>query len=93
MTLSGNTDGAGHRPRRADGVQRPPQRGHRLQARAAGRALPEAVRQRARLAIIDSSTIAYLGEIAPGAPTQTVGITNALDVLQVSPTDNALELS
>lgn len=47
----------------------------------------------ARGAIIDSSTIAYLGEIAPGASDQTVGITNALDVLQVSPTDNALELS
>ncbi|MDE3131941.1 MAG: ABC transporter substrate-binding protein [Acidobacteriota bacterium] len=47
----------------------------------------------ARAAIIDSSTIAYLGELAPGASDQTVGITNALDVLQVSPTDNALELS
>ena len=47
----------------------------------------------ARQAIIDPSTIAYLGEIAPGTSSQTVGITNALDVLQVSPTDNALELS
>jgi hypothetical protein len=47
----------------------------------------------ARAAIIDTSTIAYLGEIAPGASDQTVGITNALSVLQVSPTDNALELS
>jgi ABC-type branched-subunit amino acid transport system substrate-binding protein len=47
----------------------------------------------ARTAIIDSSTIAYLGELAPGASDDTVGITNALDVLQVSPTDNALELS
>jgi ABC-type branched-subunit amino acid transport system substrate-binding protein len=37
--------------------------------------------------------IAYLGEIAPGASDETVGITNALDLLQVSPTDNALELS
>jgi branched-chain amino acid transport system substrate-binding protein len=46
----------------------------------------------ARQAIIDPSTIAYLGEIAPGTSSQTVGITNALDVLQVSPTDNALEL-
>lgn len=47
----------------------------------------------ARAAIIDSSAIAYLGEIAPGTSDQTVGITNALDLLQVSPTDNALELS
>ena len=47
----------------------------------------------ARAAIMDSSSIAYLGEIAPGASDQTVGITNAQDLLQVSPTDNALELS
>ena len=47
----------------------------------------------ARDAIIDPSTIAYLGKIAPGTSSQTVGITNALDVLQVSPTDNALEVS
>jgi ABC-type branched-subunit amino acid transport system substrate-binding protein len=37
--------------------------------------------------------IAYLGEVAPGTSDETVGITNALDLLQVSPTDNALELS
>jgi branched-chain amino acid transport system substrate-binding protein len=37
--------------------------------------------------------IAYLGEVAPGASDGTVGITNALDLLQVSPTDTALELS
>jgi ABC-type branched-subunit amino acid transport system substrate-binding protein len=37
--------------------------------------------------------IAYLGETAPGTSDQTVGITNALDLLQVSPTDTALELS
>jgi branched-chain amino acid transport system substrate-binding protein len=47
----------------------------------------------ARAAIIDPTTIAYMGEIAPGESDDTVGITNALDVLQVSPTDNALELS
>lgn len=47
----------------------------------------------AREAIIDPATIAYLGELAPGGSDQTVGITNALDLLQVSPTDNALELS
>jgi ABC-type branched-subunit amino acid transport system substrate-binding protein len=47
----------------------------------------------AREAIVDATTIAYLGEIAPGDSDQTVGITNAQDVLQVSPTDGALELS
>lgn len=47
----------------------------------------------ARDAITDASTIAYLGELAAGASDGTVGITNALGVLQVSPTDNALELS
>ncbi len=47
----------------------------------------------ARTAILDPTAIAYLGEVAPGASDQTVGITNALDLLQVSPTDNALELT
>ena len=47
----------------------------------------------ARKAIVDSTTIAYLGEIPPGASADTIGITNAQDVLQVSPTDTALELT
>ncbi len=47
----------------------------------------------ARAAIQDKSAIAYLGEMAPGASEQTVGIMNALDLLTVSPTDNALELT
>jgi len=47
----------------------------------------------ARTAIEDKSTIAYLGEIQPGASADSLGITNALDVLQVSPTDTALELT
>ena len=46
----------------------------------------------ARKAIVDSTAIAYLGELAPGTSDQTVGITNAVDLLQVSPTDNAIEL-
>jgi len=46
----------------------------------------------ARFAIEHSDAIAYLGEIAPGASEQTVGITNAQQLLQVSPTDTALEL-
>jgi branched-chain amino acid transport system substrate-binding protein len=47
----------------------------------------------ARAAIQDPSAIAYLGELAPGGSDGTVGITNALDLLQVSPTDTALELT
>lgn len=46
----------------------------------------------ARATIISKDAIAYLGEIAPGTSEQTVGITNDLDILQVSPTDTALEL-
>jgi len=45
----------------------------------------------ARQAIGDGSTIAYLGELAPGASEQSLGITNAQDVLQVTPTDTAVE--
>jgi branched-chain amino acid transport system substrate-binding protein len=45
----------------------------------------------ARTAIQDKSAIAYLGELAPGSSEDTLGITNALDLLQVSPTDNAAE--
>jgi branched-chain amino acid transport system substrate-binding protein len=47
----------------------------------------------ARTAIQDKSAIAYLGELAPGDSEQTVGITNALDLLTVSPADTALELT
>ncbi len=46
----------------------------------------------ARIAIQNQTAIAYLGEIAPGASEQTVGITNAQQLLTVSPTDTALEL-
>ena len=45
----------------------------------------------ARQAIGDSTTIAYLGELSPGSSENTLGITNAEDVLQVSPTDTAVE--
>jgi len=51
------------------------------------------ISQNARDAIQDPTAIAYLGETAPGSSDETVGITNALDLLQVSPTDTALELS
>ncbi len=44
----------------------------------------------ARSAIQDTSAIAYLGEIPPGASADSIGITNAQDLLQVSPTDTAV---
>lgn len=47
----------------------------------------------ARGAIQNTGAVAYLGEIAPGASAQSLGITNAQDLLQVSPTDTALELT
>ena len=36
------------------------------------------------------SAIAYLGEVDPGLSSQSLGITNAQDLLQVSPTDTDL---
>jgi branched-chain amino acid transport system substrate-binding protein len=48
---------------------------------------------RARTAIQDTSAIAYVGEIAPGDSADTLGITNAQDLLQVAPTDTAVELT
>ena len=47
----------------------------------------------ARTAIRDTSAIAYLGEILPGDSADTMGINNAQELLQVSPTDTALELT
>jgi branched-chain amino acid transport system substrate-binding protein len=49
--------------------------------------------QHAREAISDNSSIAYLGELVPGSSEATAGITNAQDLLQVSPSDTALELT
>lgn len=40
----------------------------------------------ARAAIKDSSSVAYLGEVQPGRSVDSLGITNAQDLLQVSPT-------
>jgi branched-chain amino acid transport system substrate-binding protein len=51
------------------------------------------VSDNARTAIQDKSAIAYLGEVVPGSSAGSLGITNALDLLQVSPTDTALELT
>jgi ABC-type branched-subunit amino acid transport system substrate-binding protein len=47
----------------------------------------------ARDAIQNESSIAYIGEIQPGDSEQTLGINNAQDLLQVSPTDTAAELT
>jgi branched-chain amino acid transport system substrate-binding protein len=47
----------------------------------------------ARTAIENAGAVAYLGEILPGASADSLGITNAQDVLQVTPTDTALELT
>jgi ABC-type branched-subunit amino acid transport system substrate-binding protein len=47
----------------------------------------------ARTAIQDTSSVAYLGEVVPGSSADSLGITNAQDLLQVSPTDTALELT
>jgi ABC-type branched-subunit amino acid transport system substrate-binding protein len=45
----------------------------------------------ARTAIQDTTAIAYLGEVDPGASADSLAITNDQDLLQVSPTDTALE--
>jgi ABC-type branched-subunit amino acid transport system substrate-binding protein len=47
----------------------------------------------ARTAIEDTGAVAYIGELWPGASAETMGITNAQDLLQVSPTDTAIELT
>ena len=47
----------------------------------------------ARTAISDTTAIAYLGEVQPGTSVATVGITNAEQLLQVSPTDTAQGLT
>ena len=47
----------------------------------------------ARTVIQDASAIAYIGEVVPHSSYASLGITNAVDLLQVSPTDTALELT
>jgi branched-chain amino acid transport system substrate-binding protein len=51
------------------------------------------ISEQARTVIQDQSAVAYLGEVVPGSSYASLGITNALDILQVSPTDTALELT
>jgi branched-chain amino acid transport system substrate-binding protein len=45
----------------------------------------------ARNAIVDKTAIAYLGEIIPGQSEQSLGIVNDEQILQVTPTDTAVE--
>jgi branched-chain amino acid transport system substrate-binding protein len=47
----------------------------------------------ARTAIESGTAIAYLGEILPGASADSLGIVGDQDVLQISPTDTAVELT
>jgi len=47
------------------------------------------VSSNARRAIIDSTAVAYLGEVQPGASIDSLGITNAEQLLQVSPAEAA----
>jgi branched-chain amino acid transport system substrate-binding protein len=51
------------------------------------------ISDQARTAIQDQTAIAYLGEVVPHSSYASLGITNALDLLQISPTDTALELT
>ncbi len=57
--------------------------------------LPEGkqVTANARTAIENTSTIAYLGELDPGASAGSIPITNDQDILQISPLDTAIELT
>ena len=47
----------------------------------------------ARTAISDTHAIAYVGEIRPGDSADSLGITNDQSLLQVTPTDTAVELT
>lgn len=51
------------------------------------------ISDQARSAIQDKTAIAYLGEVVPHSSYASLGITNAADLLQVTPTDTALELT
>lgn len=54
---------------------------------------PKLIAQNARTVIQRNNAIAYLGEIDPGASAQSIPITNADDLLQVSPYDTAIGLT
>ena len=85
---------AGRYPRRAARLHAARERGHALQGPLRARSPERELSDNARTAIVRTpGAIAYIGELAPGTSEDSVGITNALDLLQVSPTDTALELT
>jgi branched-chain amino acid transport system substrate-binding protein len=47
----------------------------------------------ARAAIEDTTAVAYVGEVAPGTSADSIGITNNVDLLELSPTDTDLSLT
>jgi len=51
------------------------------------------VSDNARTVIQDDTSIAYLGELIPGLSADSLGITNAENILQVTPTDTAVALT
>lgn len=65
----------------------------RLSFRAMTADTTKQIAANARRAISDKDAIAYLGEVQPGTSSASMGINNAQDLLQISPTDNAIELT
>ncbi len=47
------------------------------------------ISENARAAIDDKTSVGYLGEVTPGSSIDSLGITNAQDLLQVSPAEGA----
>ncbi len=71
-----------------------PQSSHRIGGYAVQlKVLHGKISDGARTAIQDKTAIAYLGEVVPHSSSASLGITNAVDLLQVSATDTALELT
>lgn len=54
---------------------------------------PRLIADQARTVIQHANAIAYIGEIDPGASAQSIPITNADDLLEVSPYDTAIGLT
>jgi len=60
---------------------------------ATGRPDPATVAQNARIAAADASTVAYIGELAPGSSRDSIPILSRAGILQVSPGDTATSLT
>lgn len=54
---------------------------------------PKLIAKNARTAVLDNDAIAYIGELDPDASAQSVPITNADNLLQVSPYDGTIGLT